>query len=83
MLKHAKQDNTLIIICHYSVCVIHDLSQAGRFTYRLLIIEHQPANCKLCFLFEEKLFSLIVVLNKTILAAFILRLFSDTRKKQN
>ena len=26
--KHVK-DNTLIIICHYSVCVIRDLSKAA------------------------------------------------------
>ena len=37
----------------------------------LIIIKHQPANYKLCFLSEEKLFSLIVDLIKTILAAFI------------
>ena len=29
-LKHVKQDNTVIIICHYSVCVIYDLSKTGR-----------------------------------------------------
>ena len=39
-----------------------------------MIIEHQPANYKLCFLSEEKLFSLIVDFKKTILAAFISRL---------
>ena len=48
---------TLTIICHYSVCVIYDLSRAGRSTVKLLIIEHQPVNYKLCFLSEEKLFS--------------------------
>ena len=26
------RDNTFIIICHYSVCVIYDLSKAGRST---------------------------------------------------
>ena len=69
LLKHVKQDNTVIIICHYSVCVIYDLSKAGRST-QLLIIEHQPVNFKLCFLSEEKLFSVIVDLNKTVTAAF-------------
>ena len=34
-------------------------------------IEHQPANYKLCFLSDEKLFRLIIDLIKTILAAFI------------
>ena len=57
LLKHVKQYNTVIIICHYSVCVIYDLSKAGRSTL-LLITEHQPANYKLCFLSEEKLFGL-------------------------
>ena len=59
-----------MIICRYSICVIYDLSKAGRST-QLLIIEHQPAHYKLCFLFEQKLFGLIVDLNETILAAFI------------
>ena len=38
-----------------------------------LITEHQPANYKLflIFLYEEKLFSLIIDLIKAILAAFI------------
>ena len=26
LLQHIKQDKTLIIICHYSVCLIYDLS---------------------------------------------------------
>ena len=34
------------VMCHYSVCVIYDLSKA----YRSLITEHQPANYNLCFL---------------------------------
>ena len=71
----------MLLICHYSVCVIYDLSKAGRST-SLLIIEHQPANYKLCFLSEEELFSLIVDLNKTILAAFILRLVRHTDKNK-
>ena len=33
---------------------------------QLLIIENQPANYKLCFLSEERVFSLIVDLNKTL-----------------
>ena len=41
---------------------------------------YQPANYKLCFLSEEKLFSLIVDLNKTILAAFITRLVRHPEK---
>ena len=80
-LKHVKQENTLTIICHYSVCVSYDLSKAGRSAL-LLITENQPANYMLCFLFEEKLFSLIVDLNKTILAAFISRTVRHS-KKQN
>ena len=40
---------------------------------QLLIIENQPANYKLCFLPEDRLFSSIVDLNKTIIAAFITR----------
>ena len=32
LLKHVKQDSTLIIICHYLVCVIYDLSMAGQST---------------------------------------------------
>ena len=62
----------MLLISHYSVCIIYDLSRAGRSTLSL-ITEHQPANYKLCLLSEGKLFSLIVDLNKTILAAFILR----------
>ena len=31
LLKHVK-DNTVIIICHNSVCVTYDLSKAGRST---------------------------------------------------
>ena len=52
---------------------------------KLLIIEHQPANYKLCFLSEEKLFSLIVNLNKTILAAFITRIVrkNETKLRNN
>ena len=51
-------------------------------------IEHQPANYKLCFLSEEKLFRLIVDLIKTILAAFIGRLVrhpgkSKTKRRTN
>ena len=38
----------------------------------ILITEHRPANYNLSFLSEEKLFSLVVDLNKTILAAFTL-----------
>ena len=49
----------MLLICHYSVFVIYDLSQAGRSTL-LLITEHRPASSKLCFLSEGKLFSLIV-----------------------
>ena len=30
LLKHVKQDSSLIIMCHYSVCVVYDLSKAGR-----------------------------------------------------
>ena len=40
-----------------------------------------PANYKLCFLSEEKLFSFIVDLNKTIPAAFILRLVNHLEKQ--
>ena len=69
----SEQDNTLIIICHYSVCVIYDLSEEGRST-QLLIPEHQSANYQLCFLPEERLFSSIIDLDKNILAAFITRL---------
>ena len=32
LLEHVKQENSLIIICHYSVCIIYDLSKAGRST---------------------------------------------------
>ena len=70
----------MLLICHYLVCVIYDLSKAGRSTL-LLIIEHQLANYKLCFLSEETLFSLIVDFNKTILAAFILRLVRYPEKQ--
>ena len=44
-----------------------------------LITEHQPD--KLCFLSEENMFSLIVDLNKTILAAFITRLVRHPEKQ--
>ena len=47
---------------------------------QLLITDHQPANYKLCFLFEEKLFGLLVDLNKIILAAFILLLVRHQEK---
>ena len=73
-LKHVKQDNALIIICHYSIC------EACRST-SLLTTEHQPANYMLCFLSEAKLFSLIVDLNKNILAAFITRLVRHPGKQ--
>ena len=69
-----------IITGYYSVCVIYDLSKASRST-QLLIIEHWPANYKLCSLSEERLFSLIVELNKTILAAFITRLVKHPEKQ--
>ena len=42
LLEHVKQDNNLIIICHYSVCAIPGV--------QLLIIENQPANYKVVFL---------------------------------
>ena len=32
LLEHIKQDNILIVIFQYSVCVIYDLSEAGRST---------------------------------------------------
>ena len=70
----------MLLICHYLVCVIYDLSKGGRSTL-LLIIEHQLANYKLCFLSEETLFSLIVDFNKTILAVFILRLVRYPEKQ--
>ena len=72
-LNMLNKTTLLTIICHHSVCVIYDLTKAGRPT-QLLIIEDQAANYKLCFLSEEKLFGFIVDLNKTILAAFIKRL---------
>ena len=65
MLEHVRQDNTLTVIYHCSICVIYDLPKA--------------ANYKLCFLSEEKLFSLIVDLNRTILAT-LLCVLPDTRK---
>ena len=34
-VRTCKQDNTLIIICHYSVCVIYDLSKAMFTLYRI------------------------------------------------
>ena len=56
LLKHVKKTtHTLMIISHYSVCVICDSSKAGRST-QLLITEHQPVNYKLCFLSEAKSF---------------------------
>ena len=70
MLKHVKHDNTLIISCHYSVCVIYDLSKTDR-----------TANSKLCFLSEEKLHRVIVNLNKTISAAFIMGLARHLEKQ--
>ena len=45
-LEYVEQDNSFMIICHYSVCVIYDLSKV-------------PVSYKLCFLSEERLFSLI------------------------
>ena len=39
-----------------------------------MIIEHLPDNYNLCFLSEERLLSLTIDLNKTILAVFITRL---------
>ena len=45
------------------------------------MIEHQPVNYKLSFLSEERMFSLIVDLNKTILAAFITRLVKHPEKQ--
>ena len=52
---------------------------------KLLIIEHRPANYKLCFLSEEKLFSFIVDLNRTILASFITRIVwkNETKLRNN
>ena len=32
LLKHLKQAKALIITYHYSICVIYDLSEAGRST---------------------------------------------------
>ena len=57
---------------HRTKCLQQDVGKMVlRCTSAITIIEHQPANYKLCFLSEKKLFSLIVDLNKTILAAFI------------
>ena len=42
--------------------------------------EHQSSNYNLCFLSEEKLFSLIVDLHKTIFAAFISCLVRNPEK---
>ena len=50
------------------------------FSY--MIIEHQLHNYNLCFLSEERLFSLIIDLNKTILAAFITRLVRHPEKNE-
>ena len=47
----------------------------------LLTIEHQSANYS-CFLSEEKLFSVTVDLNKTIIAAFIARLVRQSEKNK-
>ena len=76
-VKHVRKHNTQIIICHYSVCAIYDLSKAGRSTWLLVILNHH-AFYKLCFLYGEKLFSLILDLNKTIVVAFIRCLVKTT-----
>ena len=47
---------------------------------QLLIIENQPANYKVVFLSEERLFSLTGDLKKTIFAAFITRLVRHPEK---
>ena len=79
--EHVKQANTLIIICHCSVCLIYDLSKAGRST-QLLMLKNHPAGHKLCFLSEERFFSSVLDLKKLSLL-HLLRVLSDTRKKQN
>ena len=46
-----------------------------------MIIEHHPTKSdKLCFLSEEELFTLIVHVNKTIVAAFITHLVRHPEK---
>ena len=48
-----------------------------------MIIEHHPTKSdKLCFLYEEELFTLIVHVNKTILAAFITYLVRHPEKRK-
>ena len=48
-----------------------------------MIVEHHPAKSdKLCFLSEEELFTLIVYVNKTILAAFITHLVRHPEKRK-
>ena len=47
------------------------------------MIEHQTANYKLCFLSEERLFSLIVDLNKNILVEFITHRENKTKLRNN